>query len=207
MTTMSIPTRLSRLALTVAAAALALALVPVAAQAKSTWFGSSLLHEPSNSAPAHPCGPDGNPLLACTRVGVRYPGTSGRVRAPRSGRIVAFKVRAGAPGRMTFKVVRVRNLNTRTNPGSGQAKAVGRGPTVNVQGRGFDETNAIERFPANVRVHKGDQIAIDSRSTSALYCSDGGTYQLVFRPLALGGGFRSSVTDDGCQLMVQAVIR
>jgi len=192
-----------RLALTLAAAAAALALVPVAAQA-STWFGSSLNHEPSNSTPAHPCGlTAGNPLAPCTRVGAYYPGTSGRVTAPRSGRIVAFRVRAGAPGRMTFKIVRVRGLNLRANPARGQAKAVGRGPTVNVKGRGFD---TIERFGASLRVHKGDEIAIDSRSTSALYCSNGTTYQLLFRPLAVGGGFRSSITDDDCLLMVQAVI-
>jgi len=198
----SLACRRARSLVVLGAAVAAVGVVPAGASA-SSWFGSSLVHEPSNSLPAHGCFHQ-DPLLRCTRVGVYYPGTSGRVRAPKSGVIVRFRVRSGGPGRVTFRLARVRNLDLRNE--SGQARGVGRGPTVNVKGHGFDEANPVESFPARLRVRKGDWIAIDSVSTSALYCTDGSTYQLLYKPV-LGGLFADNQSSDDCQLLVQAVIR
>jgi hypothetical protein len=172
------------------------AAVPAISQADTT-FGSRLEHEPSNSAPAHNCREDGSddPTPACTRVAVDQSfAVPGGLVAPTDGKITAFRVRAGAPGQLTLRLAQVSG-NT--------ARGDGTGPTVNVQGRGFDENNPVETFPADLPVHKGDYLAIDSTSTSALYCTGGGNNQLIFTP-ALGDAFQPAATTSGCDLMIQA---
>jgi hypothetical protein len=77
---------------------------------------------------------------------------------------------------------------------------------VHVQGRGFDESDPVEEFPAHLKVHKGDYLAIDSTATSVLYCSGGGNNQLIF-PTPLGGSYQSSQQTEGCELLVQAVMK
>ena len=61
----------------------------------------------------------------------------------------------------------------------------------------------------HIKVHKGDEVAIDTNNNQAEYCSDGTPGQLTFfNPiLSLGDGFRSSQGVDDCLLLVQAVIR
>jgi hypothetical protein len=199
-----------------AIAASAVLLVPAGASAATSTFGSSLVNEPANTGNSRSC------LLAsvqplCTRVGF-YTGNAGRTKALKTGRIVKFRVRSAAPGRMKFKVVRVRNVNL--NAGTGQARAVAYGPTVNVKGPTLDANGEIanpdnpypiQTFSANVKVTKGDVIAIDSKFTDALYCANGDPGQLLFRPvLKLNQPFRStsSVDDNNqCSLLVQAVVK
>ena len=61
---------------------------------------------------------------------------------------------------------------------------------MQVAGRGFDEANPVEST-ARLKVHKGDYLAMDSTSTSVLYCTGGGNNQLIFCP-TLGGSFCSA---------------
>jgi hypothetical protein len=184
---------------------------PALASASQISFGTRLDHEPSNSVPAHTCAEDGSdtPTPACTRVAIdQGDAVGGLLRAPKNGRIVAFKVRAGAPGQMTFRLV---SLQGNIGPGMGtyMGRGDGTGPTVNVQGNGFSETgNPVETFKANLKVKQGDSVGIDSTSTSALYCSSGGAHQLIFSP-TLGGpmsALASTSKTDGCELLVQAVM-
>jgi hypothetical protein len=77
---------------------------------------------------------------------------------------------------------------------------------VRVAGRGFDERDPVEEFPAHLKVHKGDYLAIDSTATSVLYCAGGGNNQLIF-PTPLGRSFASSTQTEGCDLLVQAVMK
>ena len=203
-------TRTARLVSVVAALA-ALLLVPAAGQAKTYTFGTRLDHEPSNSAPAHNCREDGSddPTPACTRVAIDMgDAVPGGLTAPRDGTIVAFRVRAGAPGELTFRLAQLRNLGYDASLGAfaGFGKGAGTGPTVHVEGRGFDEANAVEEFPAHLKVHKGDYLAIDSTATSVLYCTGGGSNQLIFSPV-LGRSFATSTQDEGCDLLVQAVMK
>lgn len=200
----------------VAASAIAalLAAVPAAAGATTYTFGSRLDHEPSNSAPAHNCNEDGNNeevTPPCTRVAIDPSiAVPGGLRAPRNGTIVKFKVRAGAPGTLTFRLVRLKGLGYDMGLGEyvGMGRGAGRGPTVSVQGLGFaeDERDAVETFKANLKVKKGDYLAIDSAATAALYCSSGGPNQMIFSP-TLGPAFRASTQTDGCELLVQAVMK
>jgi hypothetical protein len=191
-------TRKTRIVSAALAASSLLAAVPAVSQADYT-FGSRLDHEPSNSAPGHNCREDGSDDATppCTRIAIDESfAVSGGLVAPMDGKIVRFRVRAGAPGSLTLRVARYAN---------GMARGDGTGPTVNYQGRGYDENeaNAIETFPANLTVHKGDSVGFDSSSTSALYCSSGGPNQAIFSP-ALGNALQPTTKTDGCELMIQA---
>jgi len=203
-------TRTVRLISAVAAVA-ALLLVPAAGHATTYTFGTRLDHEPSNSAPAHNCKEDGSddPTPACTRVAIDMgDAVAGGLTAPRNGTIVAFRVRAGAPGDLTFRLAKLKQLGYDPSLGdfAGFGKGAGTGPTVHVEGRGFDDTDFVEQFPAHVKVHKGDYLAIDSTAASTLYCSGGGNDQLIFSQ-TLGSAFSISTQSEGCDLLVQAVMK
>jgi hypothetical protein len=198
-----------RLAGTIVATVGAVALIPASASAATTWFGSSLNHDPANAG--NTCADNGvsGPAL-CTHVGSYYPGTSGRAQAPVDGTITAFRVDAEGPATITFRLVTVRNLAA--NEQSGQAKVVVQGPTVQVHGPTQTQSDngiyPIETFHVKLKVKKGEELAIDTTSNTAEYCSDGTPGQLLFDPqLNLGQGFRSSNGVDNCLMLVQAVIR
>src|SRR3954464_10322914 len=124
-------TRKTRIVSAALAASSLLAAVPAVSQADYT-FGSRLDHEPSNSAPGHNCREDGSDGATppCTRIAIDESfAVSGGLVAPMDGKIVRFRVRAGAPGSLTLRVARYAN---------GMARGDGTGPTVNYQGRGYD---------------------------------------------------------------------
>jgi len=182
------------------------------AHAKTVTFGIRLDHEPSNSLPAHNCREDGSddPTPTCSRVATDSgDAVGGRLRAPADGIITKFRIRAGGPGVVTFRLAKLKNLGFDQQLGdqSGLGRDAGVGPTVMVAGNGFAETgNPVETFPAHLRVHKGDYVGIDSTATSALYCAGSGG-QLIFDQ-RLGHAYQqSSRSDDSCELLVQAVMK
>lgn len=199
-----------RIRLTAAAAAVlgAAAIVPTGAMASTSWFGSSLNHEPANAGT--PCNQNFDaPAPDCTHVGSFYPGTSGRVKAKNNGTIVKIKVRAQGPMTMSFQLVRVRNLSS--NERTGQAKVIKNGPTLDVTGPSQTQLDngisPVQSFPVHIRVHKGDELAITTDNNQAEYCSDGTPGQLTFFNPVLGSTFRTNTSVDDCLLLVQAVIR
>jgi hypothetical protein len=202
----SFTTRITTLA---AAAALAAAVAPSGASAATTWFGSSLNHEPANAGST--C--EDNGLLgftSCTHVGSYFPGQSGRAKSPVNGTIVKIRVRAQAPTKMTFKVVKVRKVAQ--NHKSGQARAVAKSRTVTVNGPSQQQLDdgiyPVETFNVHLRVHKGEELAIDTPSNTAEYCSDGTPGQLLFGPkLAVGGSYKSSKGYDSCLMLARAVVK
>lgn len=198
-----------RLLGTIVATLGAVALVPAGASAATAWFGSSLNHDPANAG--NTCADNGVTGLAlCTHVGSYYPGTSGRAQAPVNGTITAFRVQAEGPTTLTFRLVTVRNLAA--DEQSGQAKTVVQGPTVQVQGptqaQSDNGTYPIETFHVHLKVKKGQELAVDTTSNTAEYCSDGTPGQLLFDPrLNLGQSFRNSNGVDNCLMLVQAVVQ
>jgi hypothetical protein len=200
----------SRLFSTIAAAIATLALIPAAAAASTTWFGSSLDHTPANAGSS--CDQqNSNSMPLCTHVGSFYPGFSGRAQAPVSGTVIKIKVRAENAMTLKFKLVKVRHLSS--DEQSGQAKVITVGPKISVPGPTTDQANngifPIQSFRVNIKVQKGEELAIDTSNNQAEYCSDGTPGQLTFfNPvLSIGQGFRNSSGFDGCLLLVQAVVK
>lgn len=195
-----------RIVSTFAAAVSALAIAPGIAAASTTWFGSSLDHMPANSG--NTCtdfGVSGDP---CTHVGSDYPGFSGRAKAPASGTITALKLIPAGPMTFTFEVV---NTHIASDFQSGRAQAVQRSRQITVQGPTQDEMDNGDyptvTVPVHLKVKKGQELAINTSSNTAEYCSDGTPGQLLFSPLlAPGHGFQSSAGVDDCLMLLQAVI-
>jgi hypothetical protein len=113
---------------------------------------------------------------------------------------------------MTFraKVVTVRHLAS--NEKSGQAKATAQSRMITVPGPTQDQMSnsiyPVVKFKVSLKVKKGQEIAIDTTSNTAEYCSDGTPGQLLFDPiLSVGQPFADSAGVDGCLMLVQAVIK
>jgi hypothetical protein len=192
------------------AALSAVILVPAGASAATSWFGSSLDHTPANAGST--CSQDGvgNPGDLCTHVGSFYPGFSGRAQAKVTGTIVQLKIRPEGPMTFRAKVVTVRHLAS--NEKSGQAKATAQSRMITVPGPTQDQMSnsiyPVVKFKVSLKVKKGQEIAIDTTSNNAEYCSDGTPGQLLFDPiLSVGQPFADSAGVDGCLMLVQAVIK
>jgi len=184
------------------------ALVALPATALGFKFGAKLNREPDNSAPPHSCTADGGAGVSspCTRVLVSSETglAGGNLTAPSKGVITKFRVRAGAAGTIRFKLAKLKNLNLGSKSADG--KALAKSKKFQVQGNGYNSTNAIETFNVNMKVKKGEYIAIDSSSTAALRCTQGSTRQLLWSPvLKIGDPFRQNNGDGNCTLMVQAI--
>jgi hypothetical protein len=191
---------------TLAAAAGALAIVPGVAAASTTWFGSSLDHSPANSG--NTCADFGVQAGTCTHVGSDYPGFSGRAQAPVSGTITALKLIPAGPMTFTFEVVKA---HVASDFQSGSAEAVQRSRQITVPGPTQDQLDngvyPTVTVPVHLAVKKGQELAINTSSNTAEYCSDGTPGQLLFSPLlAPGLGFQNSSGVDDCLLLFRAVI-
>jgi hypothetical protein len=195
--------------LTPALATLALAITPAAALANTT-FGSSLDHTPANAGST--CDQDGvgtNPLAMCTHVASDYPGFSGHAKAPRNGTIIALKVRPEAAMTFTAEVVNVRHQSTDLR--TGQAQATQRSRQITIPGPTQDEADSgvypTQTVTVHMTVRKGQELAINTTSNTAEYCSDGTPGQLLYQPiLAPNHPFQSSAGVDDCLMLIQAVI-
>jgi hypothetical protein len=202
--------RIARLFPALTAAVAVAALVPAGASASTTWFGSSLNHDPANAGAS--CNPDfSTPGPNCTHVGSYYPGNSGRAQAPVTGTITKIRVLAQGPMTAKFKLVQVRNVSS--DHRHGQAKVVATGPTLHVTGPTQDQadngTYPVQSFSVHIHVRRGQELAIDTTDNQAEYCSDGTPGQLTFSQptLSAGQGFRSANGVDDCLLLVQAQIK
>jgi hypothetical protein len=170
-------------------------------------FGAKLDRDPDNSAPPHDCAKDGGDIQSpCTRVLIASETglVNGNLTAPKNGKLTKIRARAGAAGKVRFKLIRLKDPNPQTHTIKG--KAVAKSKRFQVQGNGFNATNPIESFAVNMTVHKGDYLGFDSGKTSILRCSSGGTRQFLWNPpLAVGDPFRSTSFSGSCTLMVQAI--
>jgi hypothetical protein len=197
----------TRIRLALCAAAV-VAAAPGTAQAAELRFGSTLSQPPTTDVdqPAA-CDPSGEDLGPCTRVALGFAATgavAGRVTAPASGVIRRVRLRASTPGSVRVTLVRLRNVDR--DGGQGEGRAVSRGALLRVRGLAARRPG-VESFRVNLRVRKGDHLALTGESTSALRCDAGDTEQLLFLPpLGNGGPFTPSTTYDDCTLLVQATV-
>jgi hypothetical protein len=200
----------SRLIPVLTAALTAVMLTPAAASGKKSSFGSSLDHTPANAGST--CSQDGvgQPGDLCTHVGSDYPGFSGHAKSPASGTIFQLKIRPMGPLTFVPEVVSVRNVAS--NFMSGQAKATAKGHKIHLAGptqsQMANSDYPIDKVIVNLKVSKGQEIAINTTSNTAEYCSDGTPGQLLFDPvLSVGSPFAHSDGVDGCLMLVQAEVR
>jgi hypothetical protein len=189
-------------------AAATAALIPAGASAATTWFGSSLNHEPANAG--NTCADFNLNSQLCTHVGSYYPGMSGRARSSATGTINAVRVDAAGPMTFTLEVVRVHNMSSDFT--SGDAKVVQRSRLLHANGPSQTDMDngvyPIESFHVHLHVRKGQELAIETDSNQAEYCSDGTPGQLLFSPtLQLGNPFAPSNSVDDCLMLVQAIVR
>jgi hypothetical protein len=184
--------------------------------AAATRFGSRLTTDtqPSNAGQGRWCeeftqDDDQPPHPNCTWVmmeaygrPVSNPGPDHR--APRKGYIDKVRVVACAPGSFRLQIAKVR-------PALQQARIVRNGPIVNYNGdpdNCDDETYTINTINIpNVRVFKNEYLAVKARKVGFLRCSSGGPNMLLFDPpLPVGAGYRTATEDDGCWLLLEAVM-
>jgi hypothetical protein len=201
-----------RSGLLAAVACLVLVGAPAGGQAKApVKFGSELnpTVQPSNSLPGLPCSQEA-PGTACTMVqNEAYGRPDGGELAPRSGTIKRIRVIAGGPG--SFKL-QIAKLKRSTLNGTSEAKVVYNGPSISYQGQteaNFEsDSYRVESFKVNVPVKKGQQLALRGSTTSMIRCSSGGDNTLIYTPpLFPRGPFTSASNDDGCWILMEAVIR
>jgi hypothetical protein len=163
------------------------------------YFGSSLDHSPANAGST--CAQDGvHGGALCTHVGSYYPGFSGHANAPKDGTVTAIRLLAQSPATLHVLIVRVRNVSS--DHMSGQAEVVVNGPTLHPVG-----SNQKQTFPVHLAVKKGDELAVNTTSNTAEYCSDGTPGQLLFDPPLTSTKFSSSKGVDGCLMLIQAVMK
>jgi hypothetical protein len=182
----------------------ALAAAPAA---DAVRFGAKLdsTVQPSNAETAHPCD-QAYPNYRCTWVMNEAYGRPERGhRASWRGTIKRIRLIAGEAGQFRLQIVRVR----RTASGGFEAKAIRNGRIIRYDGQPDpDEPYVVEVFRVNIPIRRGQRLAIRTRETSTLRCSSGGSNTLLFHPpLRVGAGYRDSTGDEGCWLLLEAVVR
>ena len=179
-----------------AAVAIAAVLALPATGNASESFGSLLKNSPANGS--DPCvetvtGP-------CTLVAWINPNDAGdpvTSPAPADGVIVKFRIRSSAAESVTFRLATIDKQGD-----VALAQGAGVGPTVTLAG-----TKEIEEFPASVRVHRGDHVALDAPSSNMVYNQGGDEFTYLYAPpLVAGQAPRAASAEPTGELLVQAVM-
>jgi hypothetical protein len=198
--------------LAAALAGLAMMIAPAAGVAAPVKFGSKLNPsiQPSNSLPGLNCEAAETPGPACTMVQEEAYGRpeTGQL-APKTGTIKRIRLIAGGPGSFRLQIAKVQRS---TLFGTNKAKVLYTGPKISYTGQteaNFEDDHyKVESFAVNVPVKKGQQLALRTNNTSMVRCSSGGPNTLIYTPpLSAAGPFRPATGDDGCWILMEAVIR
>jgi hypothetical protein len=196
---------------TAAAVAAAALMVAPASSLASTSFPYHLTPdtEPSNSVPGLDCQPTVGMKCTFVQEVARYQPAVG-AGAPRNGTLKRIRLIAGAAGQFRLQIVRLKPDPMK--PGQLKAKLITSGPAFNYQGQTQSNWDngvySIESFPVNIKIKKGDHLAIKATSTSMVYCAGGGNDTLMYQPaLSLGNPFAPQSGADGCNLLLEGVLR
>jgi hypothetical protein len=207
--------RLGVVGATAALVLLATAASPVAAA--STSFGAKLdsTSQPSNAEGGQTCDENANIPTGskCTWLSVqayRNGPTGNRAIAPKTGHVNKLKLVTCVAGSFQLQFAH------RKSPTSNKAKIVTNGPKINYAADPFvDDGNpdtfcggddgiyTVQTFTFSpITVHKGDYIAVKTRSIGTLYCSGGSGIKLYAPPLTTSG-YATARTSASCNLLVQ----
>jgi hypothetical protein len=197
-----------RAGLVAALASLALALVPAAGVASTpVKFGAKLNSrvQPSNSLPGLTCNGPETALEPCTMVlNEAYGRPDGGELAPKTGTIKKLRLIAGGPG--SFRLMAVKHINGTESI----AKRYGQRISYRGQMESAEEEGDynVESFDVDMKIKKGEQLALRGSITSMIRCSSGGDNTLIYTPpLFLGGYFTPASNTDGCWLLMEAIIK
>jgi hypothetical protein len=174
-----------------------------------TFFGASLSSQsqPSNAENGQACDeqagiPHGS---ACTWVAITAFENGSHFAAPRTGTVRHVRLVSCVKGKFRLQLAKA-------DPSARKAKIVVNGPVITYAGQspcgGASGSHYIvQSFRVNLRVAKGEYIAIKAASTGTLSCSGGDGFLLYGPPLPVGGPFRKSHSGASCDLLVQLSYR
>lgn len=205
---------IARAGLAAIGTAATLALVPAGA-AGADKFGADLKNQDGSvtqPTAERNCQQDANALDStkpCDRIAVNYQDTgaiNGNITAPQNGKIDKLKLVALDSGSFKFELGRAKNFDG----SDGKGKIVAHGQSVDYQSSVSGSGYKIQTFNIDdVKVSKGDYLAIKAKKTSLLKCQSGSTEQLLFQPpLAVNGPFTDNIGHrSNCTLLLQAVYK
>jgi len=205
LTALSVPAVVTT-ALGVVALAPALAAAGPSVSANApTFFGAKLTSQsqPSNAQNGQSCDENaGIPHGAtCTWVAITAFENGSHFTAPKTGTVKHVKLVSCKAGKFRLQLAQA-------NPSTRKAKIVTQGPEITYKGQNpCGGTNGdhyvVQSFRVNLKVAKGDYIAIKTRATGTLSCSGGDGFLLYGPPLPVGGPFKKSHSGASCDLLVQ----
>ena len=180
-----------------------------AGRASTVQFGAKITSSVQpTSNPAEPCSDNlgGSKSTKCTWILEQAFGQAGKQQAPGNGTIKTIKVMAGAKGSFTLQIAQVTATATPTKE---MAKVVRNGPTLSYTGAGNNNGSPWhpQSFKVSVPVKKGQYLAISTSATAMLNCSGGGNNTALIKPpLVPGQAARKISGQDGCFLLIQAIL-
>jgi hypothetical protein len=168
-----------------------------------TRFGAKLSHS-TQPTPREQCGDTvgtSNPRT-CTWVAVQAFENGGHQQAPKDGTIGKVRIVSCVGGSFTVQVARAK-------PGPRQAKIVRSGPKLTYvkdsQSGGCGGLNGdnyqIQSFNVNLKVSKGDYIAVKGTKVGFIHNSSSGDAIVFEPPLPTGGSFKTADTSTGSLLI------
>jgi hypothetical protein len=186
-------------------AGLAVAPGSAATAAAPTFFGAKLTSQsqPSNAENGQSCDESAGIRhgSTCTWVAITAFENGSHFTAPKNGTVKHVKLVSCVKGKFRLQLARA-------NPMTQKAKIVANGPQISYRGQnpcgGPDGDHYIVQiFRVNLRVAKGDYVAIKAKSTGTLSCSGGDGFLLYAPPLPVGGPFKKTHSGASCDLLVQ----
>ncbi len=170
-----------------------------------SFFGAKLSSqtEPSNAENGQACSENaGIPHGSnCTWVAISAFENGSNWLAPRTGLIKHVKLVSCKAGKFRLQLAKAL-------PRQSKAQIVANGPVITYKGQspcgGMNGDHFIvQTFKVNLKVTKGNFIAIQAKSTGTLSCSGGSGFLLYAPPLPVGGKLKKSHSGASCDLLVQ----
>ena len=170
-----------------------------------TFFGAKLSShtQPSNAENGQSCSENaGIPHGAnCTWVAISAFENGSNWDAPRTGIIKHVKLVSCKAGKFRLQLAKAL-------PRQNKAQILVNGPEITYKGQtpcgGMNGDHFIvQTFKVNLKVTKGNFIAIQAKSTGTLSCSGGSGFLLYAPPLPVGGKLKKSHSGASCDLLVQ----
>ena len=170
-----------------------------------TFFGAKLTSQsqPSNAEDGQPCDEQGGIPhgSTCTWVAISAFENGSNFTAPRTGTIKHVKLISCVAGKFRLQLAKAL-------PRQSKAQILVQGPEITYKGQspcgGSDGSHyVVQSFKVNLKIKKGDYIAIKARSTGTLSCSGGNGFLLYAPPLPVGGLLKKSQSGASCDLLVQ----